>query len=176
VAAAPGAPLTPDQIAQLQKQAMQQAGMAQQKTAINWRELMPLLGDNLGGWAAQGEAKGQTTAAMGMTISQVERSYSKDGKNANVQIFDTAVMPQLASAFQMARTMTSDGSDNYARGVDVGGQPGLEQWHKGGSSEVTLLVGNRFLVKATSSGLADAKGLTESLGKIDLAKLAALNK
>ena len=165
-----------DQIAQMQKQAMQQAGMGQQKTAVNWRELMPLLGDDLAGWKAEGEAKGQTTAAMGMTFSQVERAYSKDGKRANVQIFDTAVMPQLAAAFNMARTMSSDGSDSYARAVDIGGAPGWEQWHKGGSSEVTVLVGNRFLVKATASGLADAKGLTESLGKIDLVKLAALNK
>src|SRR4051794_6328729 len=76
---APGMPSPAEQMAQMQK-AMQAAGTAQQKTAVNWRDLMPLLGDSLGGWKASGEAKGETNAAMGMTVSQVSRSYMKDGK------------------------------------------------------------------------------------------------
>ena len=53
---------TPEQLAQLQKQALGAAGVAQQKPAVNWRALTPLLTDTLGGWKARADAKGQTTA------------------------------------------------------------------------------------------------------------------
>ena len=174
-AAAPGVPNAAAQIAQMQK-AMAAAGVAQQKPAVNWRELVPVLGDDLGGWKAKGETKGETNSAAGMTVSQVERSYEKDGKQVHVQIADTAVMPMLAQAFQMARMASTDASDHYARPIDFGGNPGWDEWHKGGSVEVTALVAGRFLVKATSSGLDDSKPLAAVIKGVDLGKLSALNK
>jgi hypothetical protein len=165
---------TPEQIAQLQKQALGAAGVAQQKPAVNWRALMPLLGDDLGGWKARGEATGQTASAAGMTISQVSRDYEKGGKQLHVEIADTAVMPMLATAFQMARSASSDGSDGYARAIDIGGNPGWDQWHKGGSADVMTLVSSRFLVKAQASDLSDSKPVADFIKAIDLGKLAAL--
>ena len=158
------------------QKAMAAAGAAQQKTAVNWRELMPLLGDSLGGWKAEGEAKGETNSAMGMSVSQVSRSYTKEGKTAKVEIFDTAVMPMLAQAFQMARMASSDGSDHYAKGIDVAGNPGWDEWKKSGESTVTTLVNNRFLLKASASGLPDSKPMGELVKAVDIGKLASLNK
>ncbi len=179
IAASPAAPTgVPNaaQMARLQQQALAQAGAAQQKTAVNWRLLMPTLSDDLAGWKADGEAKGETTAIGAMSISKVERNYTKDGKPAHVEIVDTAVMPALASSFNMMRMASSDGSDRYARGFEVGGNPGWEEWSKGGSAKATVLISGRFLVAANASGLPDAKPMIELVGKIDAARLAALNK
>ncbi len=167
---------TPEQIAQLQQQALQATVGQQQKPAVNWRELMPLLTDELAGWKAKEPAKGETNTAGAVTVSQVERRYEKDGKETTLQIFDTAVMPMLASAFQMARMVSSDGSDHYARSFEIEGHLGWEQWHKGGNAEVTMLVAKRFLVKAEANGLADTKPLTELIAKLGVAKLAELDK
>jgi hypothetical protein len=38
-------------------------------------------------------------------------------------IFDSAVMPALASSFQMLRMSSTDASDHGARGVHLGGNP-----------------------------------------------------
>ncbi len=185
-AAAPAAPGTvpaavngfpnAQQIAALQQQALAQAGAAQQKTAINWRTLTPLLNDDLAGWKAAGEAKGETTAMGAMSMSKAERGYDKDGKHARVEIIDTAVMPALANAFQMTRMASSDASDHYARGFDVGGNPGWEEWRKGGNATATALIGGRFLVKAQTNGATDAKSCIEIIQKLDNTALAALNK
>ncbi len=173
--AIPGMPPGVPNAAQLQ-QAMMQAGVGQQKTAVNWRSLMPLLSDDLAGWKAKGDATGETTTAGAISVSKVERRYEKDGKEARVEIFDTAVMPALASSFQMLRMSSVDASDHYSRGIDLGGNPGWEDWRKNGSGEVTGLIGGRFLLKAGASGLTDAKPLVELVGKVDIPSLAALNK
>ena len=156
--------------------AMAQNGVGQQKTAVNWRLLMPLLSDDLAGWKAKADATGETTAAGAISVSKVERQYEKDGHQTRVEIFDTAVMPMVANAFQMLRMTTSDGSDHYSRGFDLGGNPGWEDWRKNGSGEVTALIGGRFLIKAGTSGLSDTKPLVELLGSVDIGKLASLNK
>lgn len=192
VAGAPGAPGMPGMpgaggaggagqaaaLAALQQQQLAAlgAGAGQQKPVVNWRDMLPLLTDELAGWKAQGDASGETSAMAAFHVSHVKRAYKKDALSADVEIVDTAMMPALVQAFSMARLASKDGSDGYARGGDLAGSPSWEEWRKGGRAEVTALVAKRFLVKAHAGGLPDTKALTELVGKIDLGKLAALDK
>jgi hypothetical protein len=55
--------------------------------------------------------------------------------------------------------------------VKVEGYPALEKWSKNGSSEIVVLVGDRFIVKADARGLGEgsARKVVEDMDLDDLA-------
>ncbi len=141
---------------------------------VGWREIAPILVDDAAGWKGEAPAKGETSAMGAFSVSEVSRSYKKDAVTAHVKIVDTNMNAMLAAGFNMARTVNVDASDHYNRPIDVGGQPGVEEWHDNKTGKITALVAGRFIVEVNASGVPDTKGLAELTGKLDLGKLASL--
>ncbi|HJZ89022.1 MAG TPA: hypothetical protein VKN99_27815 [Polyangia bacterium] len=162
---------------QMQQAANALGGKAGPAKAVNWRELLPLLVDDVGGWKADGEGKGETSAMGSLQVTSVRRRYKKAEVSAHVEIVDTSLSPALAAGYKLARSVSKDSSDEYVRSIDVSGQPGVEEWRAGAKhGEVSVLVGDRFLLKAEASGVPDTKDLVALVSKLDLGKLASVGK
>ncbi len=145
---------------------------------IAFRELMDFLPRQMAGMKAD-EPKGETTTAGSWQYSQAEVDFrSEDGKrNADVGIFDYAHIPFLYVPFTMMLNMNvaRESTEGYERSVKIDGYPAFEEWNKSGNSEIVVLVGERFIVKADTRGLGEgsAKKIVEDL---DLKGLAAKGK
>ncbi|HZS38653.1 MAG TPA: hypothetical protein VFF06_17600 [Polyangia bacterium] len=180
VPANPAVPANPnDPAAQMQKALGGMFGAQNNPNAkaVSWRDLAPLLGDDLAGWKADGDVKGESTQMGAFSVSEARRSYKKGDSSATVKIVDTSMNTMLAAAFNMARMANVDASDHYQKGIDIAGAPGVEEWHSGGkNAKVSVLVGGRFIVESNTSGVPDAKPLVELVGKLDFGKLASLGK
>ena len=184
-AAAPpptAAPTPPAGMPQDPEKAMQQLGQAMgqlQKPgakAVNWRDLVGLLGDDLAGWKATAPAKGETSSMGAFSVTEASRSYKNGDVSAHVKIVDTSMNNMLVAGWKMARSVTQDSSDHYQRPIDVGGQPAIEEWHSSKSGKITVLAADRFLIEVDSGNVPDTKGLAELAGKLDMGKLASLAK
>jgi hypothetical protein len=162
--------------------AMEQLGQAMgqlQKPgakAVNWRDLVGLLGDDIGGWKATAPARGETNTMGQFSVSEASRSYKNGDVTAHVKIVDTSMNNMLVAGWKMARSVTQDSSDRYQRPIDVGGQPAIEEWSSGKHGKVTVLASDRFIIEADAGGVPDTKGLAELAGKLDMSKLASLAK
>lgn len=145
---------------------------------VAFRTLIDFLPKKMAGMKAD-EPKGETTTAGSWQYSQAEVDFrSEDGKrNVDVGIFDYAHIPFLYVPFNMILNMnvSTESTEGYEKSVKVDGYPAFEKWNKNGNSEVAVLVGDRFIVKADTRGLGEgsAKKVVEDL---DLKGLAAKGK
>jgi hypothetical protein len=121
------------------------------------------------------EPKGETTTAGSWQYSQAEVNFrSEDGsRRLEVGIFDYAHIPFLYVPFTMVLNMNvaRESTEGYEKSVKVEGYPALEKWSRTGSSEIIVLVGERFIVKAEAHGLGEgsARKVVEDMGLDDLA-------
>jgi hypothetical protein len=145
---------------------------------VAFRELIAFLPKEIAGMKRD-EPKGETTTAGSWQYSQAEVDFqTADGKrSADVGIFDYAHIPFLYVPFNMILNMNvaSESTEGYEKSVKVDGYPAFEKWNKNGNSEVVVLVGDRFIVKADTRGLGEgsAKKIAEDL---NLKGLAAKGK
>jgi hypothetical protein len=141
---------------------------------IAFRELIEFLPRKVSGMKAE-EPKGETTTAGSWQYSQAEVDFrSEDGsRSLEVGIFDYAHIPFLYVPFNMVLNMNvaRESTEGYEKSVKVEGYPALEKWSKAGSSEIIVLVGERFIVKADAHGLGEgaARKVVEDMGLDDLA-------
>jgi hypothetical protein len=142
---------------------------------VSYKVLIDYLPQSVGGMKAT-EPKGETTTAGEWQYSQAEAHYrSEDGnKSARVGLFDYAHIPMLYAPVQMLMNMkmNRESTEGYERSTKIGGYPAHEKWTKDNEeSEVTILVGDRFVVSTTTHGLGEdsARKIAES---IDLKSLA----
>ena len=144
---------------------------------LSWREIVPLLPEDAGGWRAFGEPHGSSAQVGAFHIVEARREYRKDARSAQVTIVDTSQAPSLAQTWRLERQWKHEGSDRYHRPLEVSGQPALEEWARPtGRGKVALLVAERFLVTAEAGGLDDTRPLVELTAKLDLKKLAAVGR
>lgn len=170
----PGAALS-QAMAQL-GQAMGGAGAAGQPAApvVNWKALEPFAPEKLGDWTGQGELQGETTAAMGMQMSRVKRTYKKGDGTLSLEIIDTNASPIMRMGVNMAASLNIDGSDGVKKGITVNGNKGLLDWKKTGSGKLTLLVGDRFLVSLRLRPAASVDEVQAVGNLVNTAGLAAV--
>jgi hypothetical protein len=144
---------------------------------VAFRELIAILPSEMPGMKAD-EPEGETTTAGSWQYSQAEVDFrSEDGsRGLEVGIFDYAHIPFLYVPFNMVLNMNvaRESTRGYERSVKVEGYPALEKWSKGGSSEIVVLVGERFIVKADARGLGEgsARKIVEGMDLDDLAAKA----
>jgi len=142
---------------------------------VSFKVLLDYLPKSLDDMKA-GEPKGETGTYGEWQYSQAEANYrSEDGnKSAKVALFDYAHIPMFYAPLQMMlnMNMNKEGTEGYERSTKIGGFPAFEKWQKNGEqSEVTILVGDRFVVSTTTRGLGEgsAKKIAESIDLKDLA-------
>ncbi len=142
---------------------------------VSFKVLLDYLPKSLDDMKA-GEPKGETGTYGEWQYSQAEANYrSEDGnKSAKVGLFDYAHIPMFYAPLQMMlnMNMNKESTEGYERSTKIGGFPAFEKWQKNGEqSEVTILVGDRFVVSTTTRGLGEgsAKKIAESIDLKDLA-------
>jgi hypothetical protein len=65
--------------------------------------------------------------------------------------------------------------DGFKRASRLKGNPGFEEWRTASKhGEVTTVVANRFIIKATGNDVDSIDVVRQSLEAVDLGKLAAL--
>ena len=142
---------------------------------VSYKVLLDYLPESLDDMKAA-EPKGETGTYGEWQYSQAETNYrSEDGnKTAKVGLFDYAHIPMFYAPLQMMlnMNMNKESTEGYERSTKIGEFPAFEKWQKNGEqSEVTILVGDRFVVSTTTRGVGEgsAKKIAESINLKDLA-------
>jgi hypothetical protein len=141
---------------------------------IHFSKLVELLPKLPAEWAADGEPRGETTSAMGFSVSMAEQSYSQEGKSLRVKITDGAFNAPLYTVITMAAQFARESTEGYEKGVTLDGNPGVEKWRKdGGDASLNVVVGKRYFVEIEGSGITPEL-VRQVWGSVDRAKLAGL--
>lgn len=121
------------------------------------------------------EPKGETTKVGGWQYSQAEVDFdSQDGsRSVDVGIFDYAHIPFLYLPFNalIGMNVSKESTEGYQRSTKIAGFPGFEEWNRNGSSEAVVLLGDRFIVKASARGMGEGAA-RKVLERMDLSGLA----
>jgi hypothetical protein len=165
------------QIQEAVKKAEQAAKEAQEMKPVepvHFSKLIELLPKLPAGWEADGEPRGETTSAMGFSVSMAEQSYSQEGKSLRVKITDGAFNAPLYTVVTMAAQFARESTEGYEKGVTIDGNPGVEKWRKdGGDASLNVVVGKRYFVEIEGSGITP-EIVRQVWGSVDRAKLAGL--
>ncbi len=183
------APQPADALSQLTRAANEMAAQAKQLAGdstggaqrtpvppVSYKVLLGYLPQSLDDMTAQ-EPEGETTSAGQWQYSQAKVVFrSTDGsRSAHVGVFDYAHIPMLYLPYQMMLRMkvSRESTKGYERTVEVKGFPAFEKWDKGtGESEISVMVGDRFVVTTSTrgSGEGSARKIVEGIDLKDLAK------
>lgn len=159
------------------EKAMKQAGMNQETEPVNFRELKTILPEKMQGMEMTDQS-GETTGAMGFTISQAEAIYEEeDGKRIEVRIADTGgiTMAMMGLAAWASVTIDREDSDGYERTTTINGHKALEKYSKrNNSGEIAILVDERFIVTIEGRNI-DMKDLRAAVKSIQIDKLQKLS-
>jgi len=141
---------------------------------VHFSKLVELLPKVPSDWQADGEPRGETTSAMGFSVSMAEQSYSAEGKSLRVKITDGAFNAPLYTVVTMAAQFARESTEGYEKGVTIDGNPGVEKWRKdGGDASLNVVVGKRYFVEIEGSGITPEL-VRQVWGSVDRAKLAGL--
>jgi hypothetical protein len=141
---------------------------------VSFGALIPLLPAAPAGWTAAGEARGETTQAMGVKVSEAERSFEKGDQHLRVKIVDGAYNPLIYAGVTMAAQFARESTEGYEKGVTLDGNPGIEKWNKADKrAELDVVVAKRFLV-SIEAGPVEPDFVRSVYASLDKAKLAAL--
>ena len=159
----------------LQQMAQGFQQMAQGTTKpVEFESLQALL-PQLAGWEQRDPRGEQVTIPM--AISRAEAQYYKGDSHIEIEITDSALSQLLLAPMTMFLTAgySERSSDGFKRSARIGGSPGFEEWQTASKNgEVTAVVANRFIVKATGSDVESIDVVRKSVEAVDLGKLAAL--
>ncbi|MEW5817664.1 MAG: hypothetical protein AB1798_20005 [Spirochaetota bacterium] len=156
-------------------------GMAQQQT-IGFKKLQEFLPKiDLSGYS-KGKPGGQTSKAMGMSVSEATLRYEKSEGDIEIsieiKIQDTAGVPFLSMGLGMigSTEFENETEDGYEKSVKIQGHPGTEKVQRGEykSAEVTIAVASRFLIELKCHECDDVGSLRKLADSMDLNGLAKL--
>lgn len=141
---------------------------------VDYKQLKDMLPADLPGMKRT-DATGEKTSAMGMQVSNAEGRYSSDqGSSITLKISDIGSLTGLAgmAAYAWAATDYDRESDHaYEKTTTFNGYKAHEKYDKQNKSgELSVLVGNRFVVEAQGNGV-DMDAIKDAVGKLDLRKL-----
>lgn len=143
---------------------------------VNWRELIPFLGE-IPGWEAEEKPEGSTVSMQGFKISRVERSYTAGDRNLEIEIVDGSYFPAVYSPFKMAMSFELDTSERYVKKITIKDFPGIEQYeYEDKEAEIMILVADRFLVRLEGDNIEDPSEMIAIANALDLEGIAELAK
>jgi hypothetical protein len=161
--------------AQAMQQGMQALGKSQTATAVQFEQLIALLPE-LPGWTRETPRGDQFSA--GITVSRAQASYRQgDDLELDLEIVDTAFsqLLMLPMSMMLMENYSERDSDGYKKGMRLAGHPGFEEWRTDSKhGEVTVVVANRFIVKASGNDMPTIDTLKSAIQAVDLGRLAAL--
>jgi hypothetical protein len=179
-------------IAQLTKAASEMAQQAQQMAGgaagpggkqlkpvppVSYKKLIDYLPKKLDGMKAN-EPEGETASAgpQGQwQYSEAKVNFNgEQGVSANAGIFDYAHISLMYIPYQMMTRMkiNKESTSGYERTTEMDGFPAYEEWNKNSkNSEMTVLVGDRFIVHTQVNG-GEEGAAKQVMDRIDLKGLA----
>lgn len=153
------------------------AETGEQVQVVNFRELKKLLPEKLNGMRRT-MCRGEKQSTMGITASTAEATYGdKAGNSVDVKITDVGSLSGLAAMAyagwaNMEIDEESDGG--FERTVMYGEFKAMEKYDSDNqSSEIQVLLGNRFTVEASGNGV-DFTVVQKAVKSIDLKALSNL--
>ncbi len=173
-------PQTPADAAAQAAQGMQQAAQAMQQMAgqtakaVDFEQLMAFLPEPAG-WT-RSKPKGEQVS-MGVTMSKAEAEYQKGEASIDLDITDSSFNQLILSPFTMflAQGYSERSSEGYSKSAPVAGNPGFEKWNNESKrGEVTVVIGNRFIVQATGRNVDNIEPVKALVQAVDFGKLAGL--
>jgi hypothetical protein len=141
---------------------------------VSFRDLQTVFPD-LDGWEKAKPTGERMTSPF--KFSQAEVRYKKDESRLEIKIVDSGYNQLLFTPFMMFMQAgyEKETSSGYEKSTTVGGQPGWEKWNiEGKDGEVNAFVGKRFILTVEGRNVDDIKVLHDIVGKMDLARLAAM--
>jgi hypothetical protein len=150
------------------------SGNAKPVDPVSFRDLQALF-PTLDGWE-KGKPTGERMTSP-FRYSQAEVTYTKGDSRIQLKMADSGFNQLFFAPFALALQAgyEKETSEGYEKSTTIAGQPAFEKWNtESKNGEVTAIVGKRFLVSIEGNDIDDVKALREVVGKIDLAKLAAL--
>ena len=169
-----------DPLAQMQKAAedMNKAMTGDQKPvpAVPFKSLEEVLPASFMNMKTEGPS-GETATYGEWNYSSAKINFEGDnGIHADIEVLDYAHIGLLYAPFQMLFNMkfSREDSKGYEKSTKYGNYPAYEKWESAEKHmEITVLVGERFVVNVKSTGL-DGSAAKDLLSKIDLNKLAGM--
>lgn len=161
------------QAAQSMQQAVQNIGN-KSATAVDFEKLVALLPD-VNGWT-KGKPKGEQVS-MGITMSHAKAEYTKGDASIDLEITDSSFNQLVLAPFTMflAAGYSERSSEGYSKSAPIGGNPGFEKWNnENKDGEVTVVVGNRFIVNAKGRGVENTDPMKAMVQAVNLGTLATL--
>ncbi len=141
---------------------------------VNFHDLQTLFPD-LDGWEKAKPTGERMTAPF--KFSQAEVRYKKGDSSLELKIIDSGFNQLLFTPYAMFMQAgyEKETSSGYEKSTMVGDQPGWEKWNtEGKDGEVNAFVDKRFILTVEGRNVDDIKVLHDIIGKIDMAKLAAM--
>jgi hypothetical protein len=124
------------------------------------------------GWT-RSEVKGSTTN-MPMKVSQASTDYRDGDKRIRLEVVDAALAQMLFIPFTafLSANYSERSSEGYKKGTSIKGEPGFEDVNtKSETSELTVVVGKRFIVTARGSHGASIENVHAVVEQMDFGKL-----
>jgi hypothetical protein len=141
---------------------------------VDFEKLQAMLPE-VPGWT-RSEPRGEQMS-MGIKMSRAEARYTNGDSTIRLEIQDTALSQMLLAPLSifMASGYSERSSEGYKRSTSIGGQPGFEELRKNSrEGEVTVVVGNRFIVSARGDEVDSTEPARKLIEAVDLAKLATM--
>lgn len=143
---------------------------------VPFEQLVALL-PKLQGWEGP-SPEGKITASPGYKISSASAKYQRtvDGQNqvVSLAIVDGAYSSEAYGPFARMAYSNPNAPNMHKRGIEVDGNPGIEEWHMESKGvTVALFVARRFMFTLEGTGLPQ-EAVAEWMQGVDLKKLAAL--
>ena len=143
-------------------------------TAVPFEALVALIPE-IPGWT-RSEPRGENVSRP-IAYSRAEVRYTMGEGRLHLEITDTARSEILIApvAMFMGPGYAERSTDGFKSATTVGGYPAAEDWNRRSRrGEVTVLVANRFLVKASGDDVAGVEVVRQAVERVDFGKLAAL--
>ena len=143
-------------------------------TAVAFERLIALLPEG-NGWT-RGKPKGEQVS-VGGAMSHAKAEYQKGDASIDLEITDSSFNQLVLSPFTMflAAGYSERTGQGYSRSAPVAGNPGFEKWNNDARrGEVTVVIGNRFIVQATGRNVDDIEPVKALVRAVDLKALGTL--
>lgn len=127
----------------------------------------------LPGWTFEYQPRGDTDTAEGYARIQV--NYVRGENGMSIEIVDTMKNPNVLDPLPAMLASDAAAQQEGLTRTSVGGFPGVQEWTpEPRNGEVTVLLADRFVVKAVGSTVPDLNTIRGAVEAVDLKKLAGL--
>lgn len=143
--------------------------------ALEIDQLKAFIPERFAGLAKEGTGRAEKTGMAGLMVSKAEAEYSGgSGKTASLEITDSGGASGLMGLASWASVQSSK-EDEYGseRTTKVNGRMVHEKRSKNGDNEYSIVLGDRFMVSATSSDLSTDE-LRAAVSALELSKLESM--